>query len=68
MRGGPVGDLIEASGRVEAGDFTCGFPSAVRREVACLTRAFNAMSARLSATELSAAACWPRSATSCVRR
>jgi two-component system sensor histidine kinase BaeS len=44
----PLGDLIEASGRVEAGDV--GTQVAVRgpREVRSLARAFNAMSARLA--------------------
>jgi signal transduction histidine kinase len=44
----PVGDLIEASGRVEAGEF--GTQVAVRgpREVRSLARAFNSMSARLA--------------------
>jgi two-component system sensor histidine kinase BaeS len=44
----PVGELIEASGQVEAGAF--GVQVAVRgpREVRSLARAFNAMSARLA--------------------
>ena len=47
----PVADLIEASGRVEAGELDVQVPERGRREVRGLTRAFNAMSARLSATE-----------------
>jgi two-component system OmpR family sensor kinase/two-component system sensor histidine kinase BaeS len=47
----PVGDLIEASGRVEAGDFSTRVPESGPREVRTLTRAFNAMSARLEETE-----------------
>jgi signal transduction histidine kinase len=47
----PVGDLIEASGRVEAGDFSTRVPESGPREVRALTRAFNAMSARLEETE-----------------
>ena len=47
----PVGDLIEASGRVEAGDFSTRVPETGPREVRTLTRAFNAMSARLEETE-----------------
>ena len=47
----PVGDLIEASGRVEAGELDVQVPERGVREVRTLTRAFNDMSARLSATE-----------------
>jgi signal transduction histidine kinase len=47
----PVGDLIEASGRVEAGDFSTRVQEAGPREVRALARAFNAMSARLEETE-----------------
>jgi signal transduction histidine kinase len=47
----PVGDLIEASGRVEAGDFSARVPEEGPREVRSLARAFNAMSARLEETE-----------------
>jgi signal transduction histidine kinase len=47
----PVGDLIEASGRVEAGDFSTRVPETGMREVRTLARAFNAMSARLEETE-----------------
>jgi signal transduction histidine kinase len=47
----PVGDLIEASGRVEAGDFSTRVPESGPREVRALARAFNEMSARLEETE-----------------
>ena len=47
----PVADLIEASGRVEAGELDVQVPERGVREVRGLARAFNAMSARLSATE-----------------
>jgi len=47
----PVGDLIEAAGRVEAGELDVQVPERGMREVRALTGAFNAMSARLSAAE-----------------
>jgi len=47
----PVGDLIEASGRVEAGDFSTRVPESGPGEVRALARAFNAMSARLEEAE-----------------
>jgi signal transduction histidine kinase len=47
----PVGDLIEASGRVESGELDVQVPERGVREVRALTRSFNNMSARLSATE-----------------
>jgi signal transduction histidine kinase len=47
----PVGDLIEASGKVEDGDFSTRVPETGPREVRSLARAFNAMSARLEETE-----------------
>jgi two-component system sensor histidine kinase BaeS len=47
----PVGDLIDASGRIEAGDFSTRVPETGLREVRTLARAFNAMSARLEETE-----------------
>ena len=47
----PVGDLIDASGRVEAGDFSTRVPETGLREVRTLARAFNAMSARLEEAE-----------------
>ncbi len=47
----PVGDLIEAAGRVEAGDYTARVPERGPREVRALARAFNSMIARLEANE-----------------
>jgi len=47
----PVGDLIEASGRIEAGDFSARVPEDGPREVRSLARAFNSMSARLEEVE-----------------
>jgi len=47
----PVGDLIEASGRIEGGDFSARVPETGPREVRSLARAFNAMSARLEEVE-----------------
>ena len=47
----PVGQLIEASGRVEAGDFSTRVPERGPREVRHLARAFNSMSARLEEIE-----------------
>jgi signal transduction histidine kinase len=47
----PVGELIEASGRLEAGELDVRVPERGMREVRALARAFNAMSARISTTE-----------------
>jgi signal transduction histidine kinase len=47
----PVGDLIEASGRVESVDFSTRVPEDGPREVRALARSFNAMSARLEEVE-----------------
>ena len=47
----PVSELIEASGRIEAGDFSTRVQETGPREVRALARAFNAMSARLEETE-----------------
>ena len=47
----PVGDLIEASGRVESGELDVQVEERGMREVRALARSFNNMSARLSATE-----------------
>src|SRR5215210_2610709 len=46
-----MADLIEASGRVEAGELDVQVPERGRREVRALTSAFNARSSRLSTTE-----------------
>lgn len=48
---GPVGELIEASARVEAGQFGTQVAERGPREVRTLARAFNSMSARLAETE-----------------
>jgi two-component system sensor histidine kinase BaeS len=45
----PVGDLIEAAGRVEAGEIGTQVPERGPSEVRSLARAFNAMSSRLAA-------------------
>ena len=47
----PVGDLIEASGRIESGDFSARVPESGPEEDRGLARAFNAMSARVEETE-----------------
>lgn len=47
----PVGDLIEASERVERGDFSVRVPEEGPREVRSLARAFNSMSGRLEEME-----------------
>ncbi len=47
-----VGDLVEAAGRIEAGDYTFRIAERGPREVRSLARAFNAMSARLEATDV----------------
>jgi signal transduction histidine kinase len=47
----PLRDLIEAAGRVEAGDLTASVPERGPREFRMLARAFNAMTHRLEANE-----------------
>lgn len=47
----PVGDLIEAAGRVEAGSYDARVPERGPREMRSLAHAFNAMVARLAANE-----------------
>jgi two-component system, OmpR family, sensor histidine kinase BaeS len=47
----PVGDLVEAAGRVEAGDLSVRVEERGPGEVRQLARAFNAMSARLESDE-----------------
>ena len=49
--GAPVGDLIEAAGRIEAGEIGTRVEERGPTEVRSLARAFNAMSARLAANE-----------------
>ncbi len=48
-----VGDLVDAAGRVEAGDYTVRIAERGPREIRTLARAFNAMSARLEETDRS---------------
>jgi signal transduction histidine kinase len=43
----PIGDLVEAAGRVEDGDYSVRVPEYGPREIRGLTRAFNTMVARL---------------------
>jgi signal transduction histidine kinase len=43
----PIGDLIEAAGRVETGDYAARVPERGAREIRGLARAFNQMSERL---------------------
>lgn len=47
----PLGDLIEASARVQAGELGVQVPERGPSDVQALARSFNAMSARLAATE-----------------
>jgi two-component system, OmpR family, sensor histidine kinase BaeS len=49
--GAPVGDLIEAAGRVEAGEVGTQVPERGPDEVRQLARAFNAMTSRLERTD-----------------
>lgn len=49
----PIGDLIEAVGRVEAGDYEAHVAVRGPREVETLARAFNAMVGRLKEDEVS---------------
>ncbi len=49
----PLDDLVEAAGRVEAGDLSARVEERGPREVRTLARAFNAMSTRLEADEAS---------------
>ncbi len=47
----PVGDLIDAAGRVEGGDYDARVPERGPREMRSVARAFNTMTARLEANE-----------------
>jgi signal transduction histidine kinase len=47
----PVAELVEAAGRIEAGDFGARVAERGPHEVRTVARAFNSMSARLEATE-----------------
>lgn len=45
------GDLVEAAGRIESGDYSVRLPERGPREGRSVARAFNAMTARLEATD-----------------
>lgn len=47
----PVDDLVEAAGRIAAGDYTVRVAERGPREARAVARAFNAMSSRLEATD-----------------
>ena len=47
----PVGNLVEAAGRVESGDYGARVPETGSRELRALAHAFNAMAARLETNE-----------------
>ncbi len=47
----PMGDLVEGAGRIEAGDYSARVRESGPRELRSVARAFNAMSARLQATD-----------------
>ena len=47
----PLGDLIEAAGKVESGDYSVRVPVRGPRELRALGRAFNEMSAHLESSE-----------------
>jgi signal transduction histidine kinase len=47
----PVSSLVEAAGRIEAGDYSAQVPESGPRDLRSVARAFNAMSARLKAND-----------------
>ncbi|HEY8863475.1 MAG TPA: HAMP domain-containing sensor histidine kinase [Candidatus Dormibacteraeota bacterium] len=47
----PMGSLVEAAGRIEAGDYSAQVPESGPRDLRSVARAFNAMSARLKAND-----------------
>lgn len=47
----PLGDLVDAAGRIEAGDYDARVRERGPRDVRTLARAFNSMSARLAGSE-----------------
>ena len=47
----PMGGLIDAAGRIEAGDYSVQVPESGPRELRSVARAFNEMSARLKASD-----------------
>lgn len=47
----PMDSLVEAAGRIEAGDYSAHVPESGPRDLRSVARAFNAMSARLKASD-----------------
>jgi signal transduction histidine kinase len=47
----PMSSLVEAAGRIEAGDYSAQVPETGPRDLRSVARAFNAMSARLKASD-----------------
>ncbi len=47
----PVGQLVDAAGQIEAGDYSARIAEGGPRELRSVARAFNSMSARLEATD-----------------
>lgn len=47
----PMDNLIDAAGRIEKGDYSAHVPESGPRELSSVARAFNAMSARLKASD-----------------
>lgn len=47
----PMGDLVEAAGRIEAGDYSARVAESGPRQLRSVARAFNEMSARLKSTD-----------------
>jgi two-component system sensor histidine kinase BaeS len=47
----PVGSLVDAAGRIEAGDYSAQVPETGAPDMRSVARAFNAMSARLKASD-----------------
>src|SRR6202158_4102880 len=47
----PVGSLVEAAGRIESGDYSAQVPETGPPDMRSVARAFNAMSARLKASD-----------------
>src|SRR5207245_1873330 len=51
----PMDNLIDAAGRIEKGDYSAQVPESGPAELTSVARAFNAMSARLKASDVPAA-------------
>jgi two-component system sensor histidine kinase BaeS len=47
----PMGNLVDAAGRIEAGDYSARVPETGPQDMRSVARAFNAMSARLKASD-----------------